>query len=504
MAVAIDDAQSSGRETLFRPIPDSPQEEALQSSADITIFGGANGGAKTATLVAAGGRGVYHGDPGWTAAIFRRTYPELTQLGGVVDQSKKFYPNASERYNKNERKYEYPFGARVKFSHLQYEEDKEAWDGAELAFVGFDQLESFTRSQFTYLLGRLRCPDSKFQPHCFATCNPTAKSHWLYEFLEWWFDDDGYPDPDKAGVTRYYHRRDDEFVWVDGPDVLSEDGLEPMSVKFIPATVDDNPHVSDNYQRQLASLDDIDRQRKRFGRWGVTRDDSPLSGHAIQFVDEVPDDAGIPVRYWDLADTDESADGADQASHTAGVRGVGLRRLWTECQYSDIEAKESCSFWCAGKPDDETCPSCGNEKLDTRQRPVLLATDADWFQLEADDKENRICANASRDGYGTHIGFEQEPGQSGKDNVRKWKTRLLSDYEVEGDRPTGEKRDRMKLWIPMAKRGRFWVLDTPRMKQYVDALVDMEPKDVPDATSGLAKMALDEDRIDGPGEMFFL
>jgi len=421
MAVATEGAQTDGREVLFQPIPDSPQQRALQSNADITIFGGANGGAKTATLVASAGRGVYAGDGGWTAAVFRRTYPELTQLGGVVDQSKKFYPNPSEYYNKNERKYEYSSGARVKFSHLQYEEDKETWDGAELAFVGFDQLESFTRSQFTYLLGRLRAPESAFEPHCFATCNPTGEKHWLYEFLAWWFDEDG---------------------------------------------------------------------------------DSPLSAHAIQVVDDIPDDVGIPVRYWDMADTDANADSAEQASHTAGIRGVGLTRQWTICQHADIQAHESCSYWCRGEPEGEKCPKCGHETLDTRQRDILLVTHATWFQLEGSDKENRICAVASQDGEEVHVGIEQEGGSSGKDVLRHWSNRLLPDHTVVGDKPTGEKRDRMDLWIPLAQTGRLWVLRSPRAQDYIDTLVDMEPMDVLDATSGVAKLALDDERIDGPSSTY--
>jgi len=493
---------SDDRDVLFQPIPDSPQREALKSSADITIFGGANGGGKTAALVAAAGRGIYEGDSGWTAAVFRRTYPELKQLGGVIDQSKRFYPNASEAYNKNESKYEYPFGARVQFSHLQYEEDKEDWDGAELAFVGFDQLESFTQSQFTYLMSRLRAPESEYQPHCFATCNPTNKEHWLFEMLSWWLDEDGYPDPEREDETRYYHRDGDEFTWVDGPDVLDDEGISPASVKFIPSTVDDNPHISENYKRQLNSLDAVDHQRKRYGRWGVSRDDSPLSAHAIQVVDEVPDDAGIPVRYWDLADTDASAEGAAQASHTAGVRAVGLQCQWTICQHADLEARESCRYWTRGAPDGEQCPQCGHETLDTRQRDILLVTDATWFQLEGSDKENRIESAATRDGQETHVGFEQEGGSSGKDVVRKWSHRILPDHEVVGDRPTGNKRERMKLWVPMAQTGRLWVLRGGRARDYVDALVDMEPMDVVDATSGAAKMALDDERIDGKSDVY--
>lgn len=458
----------------------------------------------TAALVAAAGRGVYARDPHWTAAVFRRTYPELDQPDGVIDQSKDFYPGPDQHYNASKSRWSFPSGAQVDFSHLQHEKSKKRWDGAQLTFIGFDQLEAFTQSQFFYLLGRARSPHSQFDPHIFATCNPPeGKDHWLYQVARsgGWVDEDGMPDHEAAGELQYFHRDGDEIRWAAGPDDLSAAGDEPMSMTMIPATVEDNPYLGDDYERFLNSLGEADRQRKRIGRWGVKRSDSPLEGHSIQFVDSVPDDAGIAVRYWDLADTDASADTADSASHTAGVRAAGLTRQWTLCQYADQSSSESCSYWCAGEPEGEQCPKCGHEQLDTRQRDVLVVSDPVWFQLAGGDKENRITAVASRDGQDVHVGIEQEGGQSGKDVIRKWRDRLLSDHTVEGDRPTGDKQDRMDLWRPLAEQGRLWVVEGPRSTDFVAALVDADPQDCRDALSGAAKMALDDDRVDGPDEV---
>lgn len=470
----------------FRAIPGSPQESALASTADITIFGGANGGGKTAALVAAAARG--HDDGGWNGVIFRRTYPELDQPGGVIDQSQKFYPDYGE-YNSTKSEWRFPSGARVSFSHMKHEDNKTDWDGAELTFIGFDQLEQFSQSQFTYMLGRLRSPDSSWKPHVFATCNPGGEGHWLYDFLSWWIDDNGFPISDRAGELRHFHRDGDEIEWVRGPDVLSEEGDEPVSVTFIPATVDDNPHVGPGYKRFLNSLSELKKKEKRFGQWGLSDDDNPLSAHAIQTVEAIPDDAGRPVRYWDLADTDRQADHADSASHTAGVKGVCFEREWTICQHNDDEKNESCSFWSSGSVDRDACPQCGHEALDTRPREVLLIIDAVWFQLEGSDKEDRICSVARADGAETLQVFEREPGQSGKDVARKWRKRKLPDLDVEDDHPTGQKRDRMSLWVPEAESGRFWVVGSDRTERYRKALVDMSPMDVVDATSGVAKCA---------------
>jgi len=482
---------------LFRPIPGSPQERALGSPADIVIFGGANGGGKTAGLVGAASRGI--GDPGWTAAVFRRTYPELDQPGGVIDQSKKFYPDPEHNYNESKSRWKFPGGAQVKFSHLQHESSKQSWDGAELTFVGFDQLESFERSQFFYLLGRLRSPDSAFQPHCFATCNPAPKGHWLYEFVSGWLDEDGFPDPDMAGQLRYFRRDGDDIRWVAGPEVTDSEGLEPMSVAFVPATVEDNPHIGDNYKRNLNSLGEADRQEKRHGRWGVVRDDSPLSGHTIQVVDQLPDSPSPSVRYWDIADT-EPHPGNPDPSHTAGVKAYATEQLWTVCQHSGQEG--DCRWWCEGQPSDGKCAR-GHDQLDTRPRTVICVEHAEWFQRSGDAKDQRIRGAAKRDGYQTIVAHEQEPGSSGKDVARKYQ-RALSDWEVVSDRPTGSKYDRMALWVPMAETGRIKVRSGRWSQDFIDALVGGDPQDVRDAMSGAVKVATDRMTVDGDEEMFFI
>jgi hypothetical protein len=68
-----------------------PQTEFLRTPADICIYGGAAGGGKTVGLIMEPLRYVSR-VPGFTAVFFRRTTPQITNPGGLWDESLNFYP----------------------------------------------------------------------------------------------------------------------------------------------------------------------------------------------------------------------------------------------------------------------------------------------------------------------------------------------------------------------------------------------------------------------------
>ena len=58
-------------------------------------------------------------NPQFNAAIFRRTYPQITMPGGMWDESTRLYPMNGGRANQNELDWTFPSGARASFRHLQ-------------------------------------------------------------------------------------------------------------------------------------------------------------------------------------------------------------------------------------------------------------------------------------------------------------------------------------------------------------------------------------------------
>ena len=266
--------------TLAEPIeiieirPQPRQEEFLASSADIAIYGGAAVGGKTWSLLMEPIRHIDNGDFG--AVIFRRTLPEITKEGGMWDESASLYPLFHARSNQAEHFYRFPSGAKISFSHLQHEKNLRDWRGAQIPLMEFDQLETFSQTQFLYMLSRNRST-SGVRPYVRATCNP--EPGWLAIFLDWWIDEEGYAIPSRSGRIRWMVRENDITYWADTPEELARDhpGSIPKSVTFILSTVYDNQILlqkDPGYLANLQALSSVDRarllgDRRRGGNWKV-------------------------------------------------------------------------------------------------------------------------------------------------------------------------------------------------------------------------------------------
>ncbi len=77
-------AQSEKQVKELRP-QSGPQENFLSTSADVAVYGGAAGGGKTFALLLEAAR--HTGKKRFAAVIFRRTYPEIMEPGGLWDES---------------------------------------------------------------------------------------------------------------------------------------------------------------------------------------------------------------------------------------------------------------------------------------------------------------------------------------------------------------------------------------------------------------------------------
>lgn len=254
--------------------PQPRQETFLSSPADIAIYGGAAGGGKTYALLLEPLRHI--GNHEFGAVIFRRTLPEITKEGAMWDEAGNVYPLMGARSNQTERSYRFPSGAKISFSHLQYETDLRAWRGAQVALMEFDQLETFSQTQFFYMLSRNRSA-SGIRPYVRATCNP--EPGWLASFLDWWIDQDGYAILNRSGAIRWMVRENDVTFWANSPEELKRDHPNsiPKSVTFILSTVYDNQillNKDPGYLANLQALSKVDRarllgDRRRGGNWKV-------------------------------------------------------------------------------------------------------------------------------------------------------------------------------------------------------------------------------------------
>src|SRR5260370_30292254 len=97
-----------------------PQTAFLHSPADICIYGGAAGGGKTVGLIL---EPLRHATrvANFTAVFFRRTTPQITNPGGLWDESQKFYPRLRRAAHVGMRQGRSLRGGKIKFSHPQFD-----------------------------------------------------------------------------------------------------------------------------------------------------------------------------------------------------------------------------------------------------------------------------------------------------------------------------------------------------------------------------------------------
>ena len=177
--------------------------------------------------------------PGYSALILRKTFADLNLPGAIMDRAKEWLaPFANEvKWNEKDKVFRFPSGANLTFGYLEHENDKLRYQGSELQFCAFDELTHFTESSYTYLFSRLRKPAGMPVPlRMRAASNPGGVgSQWVYERCV---------NPAKKN----------------------------KEIVFIPAKVDDNPHVdAESYRKSLENLDPVEKARLLHGDWKIKR-----------------------------------------------------------------------------------------------------------------------------------------------------------------------------------------------------------------------------------------
>lgn len=121
----------------------------------------------------------------------------------------------------------------------------------------------------------------------YISCNPDPDCEWLLRMVQWYLDEEGFPDPNKDGVIRYFIRRGDDFLWGDSEEELIEKygktdpetgqlypkghkfQVKPISFTFISALIYDNPvmlETNPDYLAFLEGLNRVDRDRLLLGK----------------------------------------------------------------------------------------------------------------------------------------------------------------------------------------------------------------------------------------------
>lgn len=428
--------------------PQPRQEEFLSSPADIVIYGGAAFGGKTFSLLIEPLRHI--NNPDFGAVIFRRTIPEITREGGLWDEAGNIYPLLNARPNSNEHIYRFPSGAKISFAHMQYENDKYSWKSAQIALIEWDQLETFTESQFFYMLSRNRSM-SGIRPYMRATCNP--EPGWLANLLQWWIDEDGYAIPERSGVIRWFVRENDTIYWANSAQDLNNDHSSsiPKSLTFILSTIYDNKigmAHDPGYLSNLQALPYIERERllgdaERGGNWKIKPEAGKIFNRAwFEIVPAVPA-GGHELRFYDLA-ASKKKQKSDDPDFTASIKG---------------KIVEGVTY-------------------------ILHMTNERIGPAETDmEMKNR----ASQDGKAVSIRFEKEGGASGERDAQHI-VKNLAGYDIIGIRPQGDKIARAQPLAAQAFAGNVKLLAGDWNEEFLTHMhgqPDLPHDDIMDAASGM-------------------
>jgi predicted phage terminase large subunit-like protein len=432
----------------IRPQPGA-QERFLACPADIAIYGGAAGGGKSFGLLLEPLRHIANKEFG--GVIFRRTSPQITNEGALWDEAGKLYPLVGGDARVGSLEYHFPTQACISFRHLQHETTIYDWQGAQVPFIGFDELTHFTKGQFFYLLSRNRSTCG-VKPYIRATCNPDADS-WVAEFIAWWIDQEtGLPVPERAGVVRYLIRVNDAIVWGDSPEALRAahgEKVEPKSATFIPAKLSDNPALlaaDPGYLANLMALSLVERERLLGGNWKIR----PAAGlyfkrQWCKVIDAAPAIARR-VRYWDLAATEKT-------------------------ENNDPDFTESI-------------------RLSVDPSGIYYVEDHRALRESPHGVEEAIKNTASADGTSIEIGIPQDPAQAGKAQA-EYLIRKLSGYTARARIERGDKVTRFGPFSAQCEagnvrfvRGRWNTAVFDNLEAFPEAAHD----DTADACSGAFSM----------------
>lgn len=301
------------------------QEALLTSEAQIIIYGGVRGGGKSGGLLLKAYD--YIDSPYFSGAIFRKEKDDAKKVGGIIDQSHKFYSELGE-YNRAEqdRTWNFYSGGRLNFGYYSdsYDDFVTRYQGMELAYIGIDEITHMKYPYFKYLLTCNR--NSHGLPNkIIGTCNPDPDS-WVVRFIggeftagsdengnpvfhKKWIGDDGYPIPEMNGKILYcfmWGDREDQIYWGETKEAVYEQAKEKIddmwndelaqfgnkldmfiiSATYIIGRLEDNKILLESdpsYFKNLTQQNDERRLRDLKGNWLFkTKGDGLLSRTDIE------------------------------------------------------------------------------------------------------------------------------------------------------------------------------------------------------------------------------
>lgn len=294
-----------GRAPAWEPTP--KQGQFLACDDFEVLYGGAAGGGKSDAMLIDAWCLQHDGPnkPAHRACIFRKSFPDLRDL---IDRANDLYPRflPGVKYNKTDRIFTTPAGAKVEFNYLDNESDRFKYRGRAWNYIGWEELTLWASDvPYLYLMTRLRSIDRTLPRYIRATTNPDGPGQaWVMQ--RWGISEDG-------GATLQEFERPFEELGPDGETFIEVPRM--VRRRFIPALLEENPHLrGTGYREQFAELPPDDREALLKGRWtgnrvrGAYYQREMAEARQQGRITCVPHMRGTPVNtFWDLGYNDTTA-----------------------------------------------------------------------------------------------------------------------------------------------------------------------------------------------------
>jgi hypothetical protein len=213
------------------------QKSALDSKADILLFGGSAGSLKTETMLMDAVQ--EYENPNLRAIVFRSSFVEMTDL---VDKTRRLYtPLGGEFVGSPKWTWSFPSGATVRFAYMKTDDDVWKYLGPRYSFIGFDESTLHTEKQVRNILGRLSSTDASLRLRMRLTSNPGNVGAAWHQAL---FLHGQCPvhNPQRAAQPGELYR---DRTWPSDSEAI------PFSVAFIPGKLSDHQLLDANYSKRL-------------------------------------------------------------------------------------------------------------------------------------------------------------------------------------------------------------------------------------------------------------
>jgi predicted phage terminase large subunit-like protein len=268
--------------------------------------------------------------PRTRGVIFRKTTKQLSNPGGLFDSAVHLYKQVDPKLKIKNRDLELVFssGATLKFAYLDNPSDKYNYQGAELSWLGFDEIQQLSQENVIYLFSRLRSTTVDYKKQIVATGNPDFNS-FIKDWVEFALDERGIPIRKDVYPKRYFAQvSGGGLEWADTREELEViHGTGPqsgiLSFMFVPGTIYDNPPLmlaDPSYISKLKALPLVEKERLLYGSWYARESASGYwKRHWTNQVLIAPLNVKGRVRSWDLAFTQVNESGSKNPDYTAGV-----------------------------------------------------------------------------------------------------------------------------------------------------------------------------------------